>query len=235
MNILFNKSKLNILFILSVLAFLTIILGMKLHMLLITFVDQSAFHWFLNSFGDPQMNYHGSWFNDYMTIVATYGDILPFVILTILMALIVFLKRHVILSIWLLLTVASGGLMGIMFKDLIHRARPYDHLSIDSGYSFPSGHSLASTLVIMIIVLFFISKIHNKLLKWSLTILLTMVWLSILFSRLYFHAHYLTDVMGSVTFSLSWGFGCIMLYQQFAMKLNQLRIFKKNKNYHVFN
>ena len=34
---------------------------------------------------------------------------------------------------------------------------------------------------------------------------------------------------GGVTFSLSWGFGCIMLYQQFAMKLNQLQIFKRIK------
>ncbi|WP_438499819.1 phosphatase PAP2 family protein [Staphylococcus petrasii] len=181
------------------------------------------------------MNYQGKWFNDYMTTVATYGDIVTFVILTIIIAIIVFFKRHFILSLWLLLTVASGGIVGILLKDVLHRARPYDHLSIDAGFSFPSGHSLASTLVIMIIVLFFIPKIHSQLLKWSLTSVLIIAWISILFSRLYFHAHYLTDVLGGVTFSLSWGFDFMILYQRFAVKLNQLNIFRKNKNYHVSN
>ncbi len=235
MNTSFNKSKINILFIISALSFLIIVLGMRLHMLLINIIDKTSFNWFLHTFGEPQMNYQGKWFNDYMTTVATYGDIVTFVILTIIIAIIVFFKRHFILSFWLLLTVASGGIVGILLKDVLHRARPYDHLSIDAGFSFPSGHSLASTLVIMIIVLFFIPKIHSQLLKWSLTSVLIIAWISILFSRLYFHAHYLTDVLGGVTFSLSWGFGFMILYQRFVVKLNQLNIFRKHKNYHVSN
>ena len=99
------------------------------------------------------MNFKGNWFNDFMTFLASYGDIATFITLTLIIATIVLIKRRFLLAIWLPTTVASAGIIGIALKDIIHHSRP-DHLTIDAGFSFPSGHALTSTIVILPLFLY---------------------------------------------------------------------------------
>ncbi|MGW9856930.1 membrane-associated phospholipid phosphatase [Staphylococcus hominis] len=135
------------------------------------------------------MNFKGNWFNDFMTFLTSYEDIATFIILTLVIAAIALIKRRLLLAIWLPATVASTGIVGIAIKDIVHRSRPYDHLAIDTGFSFPSGHSLTSTIVIFVLIFVLIPKIRNIWIKCLLNIGLMVIWLGILFSRLYFHAH----------------------------------------------
>ena len=100
------------------------------------------------------MNFKGNWFNDFMTFLASYGDIATFITLILIITTIVLIKRRFLLAIWLPTTVASAGIIGIALKDIIHRSRPYDHLTIDAGFSFPSGHALTSTIVIFALILY---------------------------------------------------------------------------------
>ena len=100
-----------------------------------------------------KMNFKGNWFNDFMTFLASYGDIATFITLTLIIATIVLIKRRFLLAIWLPTTVASAGIIGIgkrhhsSFKTL-------HHLTIDAGFSFPSGHALTSTIVIFALILY---------------------------------------------------------------------------------
>ena len=144
------------------------------------------------------MNFKGNWFNDFMTFLASYGDIATFITLTLIIATIVLIKRRFLLAIWLPTTVASAGIIGIALKDIIHHSRPYDHLTIDAGFSFPSGHALTSTIVIFALIFVLIPKLGTIRVKRIINTVLIVVWLGILFSRLYFHAHYLTDVVGGI-------------------------------------
>ncbi|WRN05124.1 phosphatase PAP2 family protein [Staphylococcus aureus] len=89
------------------------------------------------------------------------------------------------------------------YEKTLHRDRPYDHLIQDSGFSFPSGHALASTMVIMILLFLILPQLTQYVLRIILQIVIVVIWLSILFSRLYFHAHYFTDVLGGVTLGCS--------------------------------
>ena len=154
-----------------------------------------------------KMNFKGNWFNDFMTFLASYGDIATFITLTLIITTIVLLKRRFLLAIWLPTTVASAGIIGIALKDIIHRSRPYDHLTIDAGFSFPSGHALTSTIVIFALIFVLIPKLGNIWVKRIINTVLIVVWLGILFSRLYFHAHYLTDVVGGI-FLVFHGYSC---------------------------
>ena len=61
------------------------------------------------------MNFKGNWFNDFMTFLASYGDIATFITLTLIIATIVLIKRR-LLAIWLPTTVASAGIIGIALK-----------------------------------------------------------------------------------------------------------------------
>ena len=55
----------------------------------------------------------------------------------------------------MVLTITSGTLLNYLIKQLIERQRPFNHLMRDHGYSFPSGHSNASTLLAFNIVNYF--------------------------------------------------------------------------------
>ena len=41
----------------------------------------------------------------------------------------------------------TGTWINYLIKQTVERQRPFSHLAIDSGWSFPSGHSNASTLL----------------------------------------------------------------------------------------
>ncbi|NHM74219.1 phosphatase PAP2 family protein [Staphylococcus sp. 11007852] len=217
----------------SSLIFIIIMSSVALRFELTYVLDHGVFNWMMAHFGEPQMVFNHGLFNDYMTFVATYGDVLTFVILTIIGAVILMVKKYYLFALWMLATVASGGIIGFILKALLHRLRPYDHLLNDTGFSFPSGHSLSSTLFIMLIVLVFIPKIRQQFLRWSLVAVVMILWMSILFSRLYFHAHFITDVIGGVTFGLFWVNMSLMLYQLNKQRFDVSKYIKNAKAFHI--
>lgn len=184
-------------------------------------------------FGEPKMQFGHGFLNNYMTALATYGDVLTFVVMSIVIAIILLFKRYYVLSLWLLATVASGGILGIIFKDIIHRHRPYDHLLADTGFSFPSGHSLSSTLIVIIIFAVFLPKVKHRAIQVLIAGLLSVLWVSILFSRMYFHAHFLTDVIGGVSLGIVWVMAAILIYRSLFMKLPQINLLRKGKIYYI--
>lgn len=95
------------------------------------------------------------------------------------------------------LTLATAGILAILFKKFFHRLRPvtYFHnlqlpvrwlgLGLDGPSSFPSGHSLATGVLVFVLSYYFPSR---KLLFWLLGLL-------IMFSRVYVGAHFPLDVL----------------------------------------
>lgn len=91
-----------------------------------------------------------------------------------------------------------------ILKFIFMRGRPLDiNLIEETGYSFPSGHTLtAMAFYGFIIYLIYVSKICKR----SKIIFITLLSLLILVvgvSRVYLGVHYFTDILGGFTFSLS--------------------------------
>lgn len=222
-----------IVLVVSSLIFLFIMIGNYLKLDVLRHIDQTTLHWFIQTFGEPKMQFGHGFLNNYMTALATYGDVLTFVVMSIVIAIILLFERYYVLSLWLLGTVASGGILGIAFKDLIHRHRPYDHLLADTGFSFPSGHSLSSTLIMIIIFAVFLPRVKQRVMQMSIGVVLFVLWTSILFSRMYFHAHFLTDVIGGVSLGIVWVMAAILIYRSLFMKLPQINLLRKGKTYYI--
>ena len=106
-------------------------------------------------------------------------------------------------------------LVNQVIKHIIRRPRPNVlRLVEESGYSFPSGHSMVSMAFYGIIIYLVYKNVSNKYLKWILIILLSLLILSIGFSRLYVGVHYFTDVAGGFLLGLAYLIIYINIYNK---------------------
>ncbi len=94
-----------------------------------------------------------------------------------------------------ILTWAASEILLTTFKAWFHRGRPMGSLVSVHGYSFPSGHAIAASAIGVALVLAFMGAGPRRR-KWE--------WLAIgftfamAFSRVYLHAHWLSDVVAGV-------------------------------------
>lgn len=94
-------------------------------------------------------------------------------------------------------------LINQVIKHIVRRPRPNVlRLVEEDGYSFPSGHSMVSMAFYGIIIYLVYKNVTNKYLKWTLITLLSLLILSIGFSRIYVGVHYFTDVVGGFLLGL---------------------------------
>jgi len=105
-----------------------------------------------------------------------------------------------------LLVAGNLGLAGILIVSLKHlyqRPRPdILHLVEEKGFSFPSGHSLAVTLLIGSLIIILGQRVKNTTTKLALQGLLGLYLVSVLVSRVYLGVHYPSDVLASLCVGL---------------------------------
>lgn len=109
---------------------------------------------------------------------------------------VLWLTADSITAFWVLATLGSLDALGIAVKLYFKRKRPDQHLPGDDGYSFPSGHVLGTTvLVLMIWALWPTPWIGS----------LGLVWLMLVAaSRLVLRAHYPSDVFSTMVMAAGW-------------------------------
>lgn len=102
-----------------------------------------------------------------------------------------------------------------VIKHIVRRPRPNVlRLVEEDGYSFPSGHSMVSMAFYGIIIYLVYKNVTNKYLKWTLITLLSLLILSIGFSRIYVGVHYFTDVVGGFLLGLAYLIIYINIYNK---------------------
>lgn len=123
-------------------------------------------------------------------------------VIAVSILLLVFLKDKLIgLSIFLNLAIV-GGLNQIL-KMIFQRPRPVGYRLIEeSGYSFPSGHSMISAAFYGFLIYLIYKKVENKYIKYSLIIGLTLLIVCIGLSRIYLGVHYASDVLAGFLVSI---------------------------------
>ena len=106
-------------------------------------------------------------------------------------------------AILLIGNLALTGILVAFLKNIYQHSRPaIQHLVEEGGFSFPSGHALASTLVVGALVIIVSQRVKNRHLRHLLQVLLMVFILTIMTSRVYLGVHYPTDVLGSFLLGL---------------------------------
>ena len=96
-----------------------------------------------------------------------------------------------------------AGLLIVTFKNIYQRPRPAIlHLVEEKGFSFPSGHSLAVTLMVGSLIVILSQRIKNPVCRKVVQIVLALYLVSVLVSRVYLGVHYPSDVLASLCVGL---------------------------------
>lgn len=92
-----------------------------------------------------------------------------------------------------------------LLKRIIARPRPMEYRLIDeTGYSFPSGHSMVSMAFYGFLIYLAYRKIKNPYIKTIVCVMLSIIIICIGLSRIYLGVHYPSDVIAGFCISLSY-------------------------------
>ena len=120
-------------------------------------------------------------------------------------------------------------LLNQLLKYIIQRPRPDGYrLIAESGYSFPSGHSMVSMAFYGLIIYLIWKMVKNKKIKYISCGILGLLIPMIGFSRIYLGVHYASDVIGGFAISIVY----LLLFTNIARSVLQL---EKDKNYPMKN
>lgn len=125
--------------------------------------------------------------------------------LIIIASILFFVIKNKKISLSIVLNLILVAILNQSLKHIVQRKRPTEFRLIDeSGYSFPSGHSMASIAFYGFLIYLICKKIESKKIKIILTIFLSILTLCIGLSRIYLGVHYTSDVLAGFLISISY-------------------------------
>lgn len=153
-------------------------------------MDQSIYNFFYN-FSSSQATV--------IFLIITFLASKEFIILMCLIFILISLiKRKYQTSFLIILNIVISLLLNQTFKAIIRRERPFELMIVnESGYSFPSGHSMTALIFYGYFIYLTWESNLKKTSKILITILNIILILLVGISRIYLGVHYPTDVIGA--------------------------------------
>ena len=134
--------------------------------------------------------------------ITNFGGAIFLIIVTIILFILIKNKKigFSIISNLVIVTILNQ-----LLKNILQRPRPNEFRIIEeTGYSFPSGHSMVSMAFYGYLIYLIYIYVKNKYLKWTLIVLLSILICTIGISRIYLGVHYTSDVLGGFLISISY-------------------------------
>ena len=145
---------------------------------------------------------------------------IPVIISWVLIVAFIFYRKQWKMESYLMLgNLTLAGILIVTFKNIYQRPRPeIVHLVEEKGFSFPSGHSLAVTLMVGSLIVILSQRIKNTTWRKVVQIGLGIYLVSVLVSRIYLGVHYPSDVLASLCLGLGILFIEFPFYDKFRFK-----------------
>ena len=134
--------------------------------------------------------------------ITNFGGAIFIILLTVILIAVIKNKK---IRLSILTNLAIITILNQLLKRILQRPRPTEYRIIEeSGYSFPSGHSMISMAFYGYLIYLIYKYVENKNVKWILISLLSILICLIGISRIYLGVHYTSDVLGGFWISISY-------------------------------
>ncbi|UVI29509.1 phosphatase PAP2 family protein [Paenibacillus spongiae] len=150
-----------------------------------------------------------------VTKLGSSSVVIPLVLLTAVVLFVVLKHRKELVL--LIGAMVGSALLNELLKLLYHRARPDIHRIIEeTGYSFPSGHSMAAFTFYGILTYLLWRHMPSRGWRVGLVIIAACFILTIGLSRVYLGVHYPSDLLGGYWASACWIAVCVKLFRRYG-------------------
>ena len=153
-----------------------------------------------------------SWTLQVARDMTAFGGPVGIGLITAVVAGYLVLERRFGLLTFVLASTLSGTVLGLFLKELFHRPRPQlvPHLTDISTASFPSGHSMLSSVAYLTMAALLARAAPALRLKiYFLAVAVVLIGM-VGFSRVYLGVHYPTDVLAGWCVGSAWAILCCM-------------------------
>lgn len=134
--------------------------------------------------------------------ITFFGSSIPLISICIISFL--FIKNKKI-PMYISINLIVTAIFNLLLKNIIRRNRPVGYRLVEeTGFSFPSGHSMASMAFYGLIIYLVFKYVKNKYAKIALCTFLSILIVAIGISRIYLGVHYASDVLAGFMISLSY-------------------------------
>src|SRR5690625_3093412 len=161
-----------------------------------------------------------------MEIISMIGSSEAVLLLTFVITVIFLVKRDWFHTIFFLTVSVGGVVLNFVLKFLFQRERPGEmshievfNFSLDiPSYSFPSGHMMRITILILFLIYISYRFTKHIALKLLATIILVITLVGVALSRLFLDAHFLSDVLAAGSISVVWFCLCYFFFKRYEDK-----------------
>lgn len=183
-----------------------VILGKEL------FIDQVAYYFFVEKLRNDKLT-------AFMKLVTKLSNPEVMIVIAIISIIICiqFIKNKK-LSLGIILNLGGITLINQLLKLIFKRERPSGYRLIEmAGYSFPSGHAMASLAFYGMLIYIVKRLVKNKILKILLISVNIVIIVLIGVSRVYLGVHYLSDVLTGYSISVIYLFVTTKLLNKYKV------------------
>ncbi len=156
---------------------------------------------------------HGSpVFTAFLYAITQLHSPLGMSVMSVLVAIMLWRKKHHYWTLSLLLAVPGGMLVNTALKYIFNRERPTwdDPLFTLSSASFPSGHTAGATLFYGFLAAYMVWSMKDAAARAVVVAGCALMVALVGFSRIYLGVHYLSDVLAAMSMSTVWLVICLI-------------------------
>lgn len=147
----------------------------------------------------------------FMPVATDIGGVVGVVAITLIMTALFVYKNEQRRALMVSITVAGAAGINLILKSVFERARPdlWETLVREPGFSFPSGHAMASAALGAAIVV----ALWDSRWRWWAFTAATFYIVFVGFSRLYLGVHYPTDILAGWLVSGGWVMAVTLMFR----------------------
>lgn len=174
----------------------------------------------LRTAGDPSDPWGPRWFEEIGRDCTALGGMAVLTLLTAGTVAFLVLEGRRGTALFVLASIALGALVGVLLKEAFDRPRPdlVPHLSEVYSASFPSGHTMMSTLTYFTLAGLLARHQRRRRVKGFLIGAAALLSLLVGASRVYLGVHYPTDVLAGWAAGVTWALLCVLVARGLASR-----------------